>query len=190
MSFANPGFFEVILIKYLEAPLTGPLYRRYVESLGLKGDEKVLDFGSGFGGNARYIAQALQTGGGRLTCVDISEYWLDEAGTRLKEYSNIDFKLGEITKLDIEDRSFDVIVVHFMLHDIGEDSRQEVARTLALKLKDTGKLFVREPTRKKHGMQPEQIRQLLAGAGLKETWYNLTKSILSGPAYFGIYIKQ
>ena len=190
MSFAKPNFFEVILIKYLEAPITEPFYRRYAESLGLKGDEKVLDFGSGYGGNARHIARILQKGDGRLSCVDISEFWLDVVKKKLKEYSNIDFKAGEISSLEIEDSCFDTIVVHFTLHDIEEDSRQEVARALARKLKDTGRLFIREPTKKKHGMQPEEIRELMTGAGLKETWYNLSKAMLSGLTYAGIYVKQ
>ena len=190
MSFAKPNFFEVILIKYLETPLAEPFYRRYVESLGLKGDEKVLDFGSGYGGNASHIARILQKGKGRLSCVDISEFWLSAVKKKLQKYSNIDFKAGEISGLDLEDSSFDVIVVHFTLHDIEKDSRQEVARALARKLKDTGKLFIREPTKKKHGMQPEEIRELMTEAGLKETWYNLSKAMLSGMTYAGIYLKQ
>jgi len=190
MSFTKPSFFEDILIKYLEAPLTEPLYRRYVESLNLKGHEQVLDFGSGYGGNARHIAQILQKGEGRLTCVDISQFWLGVVKKKLKDYSNVDFKAGWISDLDLEDSFFDAIVVHFTLHDIEKDSRQEVAKTLARKLKETGKLFIREPTKKKHGMQPEEIRELMAEAGLKETWYNLSKTILSGPTYAGIYLKQ
>ncbi len=190
MSFTNPNFFEVILIKYLEDPVTRPLYKHYVNSLGLKGDEKVLDFGSGYGGNARHIAQVLQKGNGRLTCTDISEFWINVARKKLKEYSNIDFKVGELSSLDIEDSFFDAIIVHFTLHDIEKDSRQEATKALARKLKDTGNLFVREPTKKRHGMQPEEIRGLMTEAGLKETWYNFSKTMFLGPMYSGIYIKQ
>ena len=190
MSFTNPNFFEVILIKYLEDPVTRPLYKRYVNNLGLKGDEKVLDFGSGYGGNASHIARVLQKGNGRLTCADISEFWINVTRKKLKEYSNIDFKVGEISTLDIEDSYFDAIVVHFTLHDIEKDSRRKVMKVLARKLKETGKLFVREPTKKRHGMQPEEIRELMTEAGLKETWYNLSKTLFSGPMYSGIYIKQ
>lgn len=74
----EPGIIEVFLTVVL-GTLFGSMYREYVDRLGLKGSEHVLDFGSGSGNLALFIALRLTQGGGRLTCVDISKKSMDVA---------------------------------------------------------------------------------------------------------------
>ena len=80
--------------RLLYDPLRAGYLRRLVASLELTGMERVLDFGSGAGSEAVYLAQALQRGG-RLTCLDVSPTWLAEARRRLRRFTNVEFLLGE-----------------------------------------------------------------------------------------------
>jgi ubiquinone/menaquinone biosynthesis C-methylase UbiE len=183
----KPSLWEIFIYHYLASPL----YKKYVKSLGLKGNEKVLDFGSGMGTEAKHIAKILDKGNGYLTCVDVSQAWMEEAKKRLKKYSNVDFQLGQIETLPIGDNFFDVIVMHFVLHHIEKEQRQAKLKLLASKLKTNGKVFIREPMHESHGLPLEDIRNLMQKAGLKETSFKMTRSVLRGnKMYEGVYEKM
>ena len=55
------------------------LYKNYIRTLNLKGNERVLDFGSGSGAGSKHLAKILQKSGGHITCIDISKYWTEKA---------------------------------------------------------------------------------------------------------------
>jgi len=165
-------------------------YKRYVESFGLTGSEWVLDYGSGSGRIARHIAERLAPEGGHLTCVDVSTVWMDVVKKRLKQYSNVDFKLGDIASLDIPDDAYDVVVVHFVLHHVDADVRQKNVSILSQKLKKGGRLFIRDPIREEHGTPAHEIRQLMANAGLHEREFHMEKSFHMGPRYSGAFFKE
>ena len=59
--------------------------------MNLSGHEHVLDFGSGAGPSASYIAIKLSKGDGELTCLDISPTWITVIKARLADYKNINF---------------------------------------------------------------------------------------------------
>ena len=65
--------------------------------------------------------------------------------------------------------SFDVVLVHWMLHDVPPWDRPSIVAELARLLRPGGRLFSREPTGAKHGMPAEQAREVYAAAGLVET---------------------
>ncbi len=56
-----------------------------------------------------------------------------------------------------------------MLHDVPPWDRPAIVAELARLLRPGGRLFLREPTGKKHGMPAAQARELFAAAGLTET---------------------
>ena len=167
---------EDILKGFLGGPL---LYNPYYRTFGLKGDEKVLDFGCGGGAGSRCLANLLNENG-YLTCVDVSRYWITKASKRLEKYSNVECKSWDIRELDISDSSFDVISTIHVIHDIAPAERQDIVNVLSQKLKTGGVLFIREPTKKSHGMPVNEIRALLADAGLKEIEHKETKSEYMG----------
>ena len=158
----------------------GPLlYNPYFKTFGLKGNERVLDFGCGGGAGSRCLANLLNEDG-HLTCVDVSSHWIAKATKKLDKYSNVECKSGDIRELDISDYSFDVISAIHVIHDIAPAERQDIAKVLSQKLKAGGLLFIREPIKKSHGMPVEEIRALLTGEGLKEIKHKETKSEYTG----------
>ncbi len=165
-------------------------YKRYAESFGLTGSEWVLDYGSGSGRITRHIAARLAPRGGHLTCVDVSTVWMDVVKRRLKQYPNVDFKLGDIASLDIPDDAYDVVVVHFVLHHVNADVRQKNVSILSQKLKKGGRLFFRDPIREEHGTPVHEIRQLMSNAGLHERAFQMEKSLHMGPRYSGVFVKD
>jgi ubiquinone/menaquinone biosynthesis C-methylase UbiE len=181
--FENPTTLFILEDK-LKGLLGGPLlYNPYFKTFGLKGNERVLDFGCGGGAGSRCLANLLNKDG-HLTCIDLSGYWIAKARKRLEKYSNVECKSGDIRELDIPDSSFDVISAIHVVHDIAPAERQDTVKTLSQKLKALGLFFIREPVKKSHGMLVEEIRTLLSDAGLNEIEHKETKS-----EYIGKYQK-
>jgi len=112
--------------------------------------------------------------------VDVSDYWIAKAAKRLRKYSNVECKAGDIRVLDIPNSSFGVISVVHVLHDIAPPDRQDTVQALSRKLKAGGRLFIREPIGKSHGMPAEEIRSLLSNGGLVEARHEQTKSEYTG----------
>jgi ubiquinone/menaquinone biosynthesis C-methylase UbiE len=165
-----------VLEDALKGLIGGPLlYDSYFNTFELKGDEKVLDFGCGGGTGSRSLLKFLNQNG-HLTCVDTSNYWIDKARKRLSKYRNVELHAGDIRELNIPDSEFDVITVFHVIHDIPPAERPETVKAMARKLKKNGTVFIREPTKKSHGMSADEIRVLFSQAGFKETSRNESKS--------------
>jgi ubiquinone/menaquinone biosynthesis C-methylase UbiE len=93
----------------------------------------------------------------------------------MRGFQNVDFKLGDIVTLDVQDESYDIVTIHFVLHEIEESVRQEKVNTLARTLKSDGAMFVREPVSERHGMPPDEIRTLVSSTGLLEVRFTIAK---------------
>ena len=154
-------------------------YNPFLSLFNLKGNENVLDFGSGGGAGTRCILDKLNPGGS-VTCIDSSAYWMNRARKRLKKYRNVRFAQGDIRSLDIPDLSFDVISIIHVIHDIPPVERESIIQSLGKKLKTSGALFVCEPTRESHGMAVEEIRTHMDKADLREVRFINKKSSFIG----------
>jgi SAM-dependent methyltransferase len=189
----EPSRFQVWESLFVSGTMLKPAYRRFVERMGLSGNERVLDFGSGSGAEAVHLAGRLSKGG-HLTCLDISRTWLETARKRLKDYTNVSFLLGDITALNIPPGSFDSVAVHLVLHDIPAEARPAVVKELARVMKKGARLHIREPLGDSHlgeGMTAAEVRSLLAGAGLRETSSRFEKLVLwFWATYEGVYEKR
>lgn len=166
----------------------GFVYKPYIDSLKLKGNEKVLEFGCGSGNLSKFVINKLSNKG-FLTCIDNSNYWLSKAKTKLNRYKNIEFRLGDITKLNLK-FCYDIAIIHYVLHDINQDIRLKTIKTLKTKLKKNSKIYIKEPTRKNHGMPAKEIENLMLLSGLKKI---SSKEIYSLPLrshYVGIFEKK
>ncbi len=166
----------------------GFVYKPYIDSLKLKGDEKILELGGGSGNLSKFVISKLSNKGS-LTCIDNSTYWLSKAKAKLGGYKNIEFKLGDISKLNLK-FCYDVAIIHYVLHDINQNIRLRTIKTLKTKLKKNGKIYIKEPTRKNHGMPAKEIENLMLSSGLKKI---SSKEIYSLPLrshYVGIFEKK
>ncbi|RCX21099.1 methyltransferase family protein [Anaerobacterium chartisolvens] len=160
------------------------VYQAFADCLPLNGNERVLDFGCGMGTVAYYAAKKLTHG--HLTCLDISERWLNACRKTLRSYGNITFLQSE--SLALSKDSFDVAYCHFVLHDISEDELERVIPALAKSLKSDGVLVFREPLNQaeKLSVIKRQIEQ--NGLSLKDS--RVTDIPLIGNALESIYTKQ
>ncbi len=169
--------------------LASPLYKRYVDSLHFNGNERLLDFGCGGGTLTGHLARKLENG--QVVGVDISEYWIKKARKRLKGFGNVELMQGNITEMELNNfDSFDIIFIHFVLHEIDGAKRQfATAESLAEKLKPKGEFIIREPTSAGHGMSSSEITDLMNKAGLREIRGESQRSIFLGPMYLGTFQK-
>ncbi len=187
VEFQNPKTSDFVVheIAYV---LMGGFYGRYAKSLALRGDERVLELGSGGGALSQRLLRYL-TDGGSLTCVDTSAAWMDRARRRLAKAGNVHFHCGDLAGLDIPDASHDVAVIHLMLHDVPEENRHDLVSALAAKLKPSGRLAIREPIGRRHSLPEPELKELLSAAGLTEIGAKHTKNIWMGELYEGVWEK-
>jgi ubiquinone/menaquinone biosynthesis C-methylase UbiE len=185
----EPGRGEVLAAPLFTNLLLSPLYRRYVDQMSLRGDEQVLDYGCGSGAAARHLAKRLQVDGGRLTCMDVSERWQRAAKKALRAYPDVEYRCGDVRTMGLPAASFDVVLVHWMLHDVHPKDRPSIVVELARLLRPGGRLFSREPTAAKHGMPTAQAREAFSAAGLTETHASEGKLPILGEHYRAVWTK-
>jgi SAM-dependent methyltransferase len=186
----EPGRAEVLAARYVNNLVLSPLYRRYVDEMALRGDERVLDYGSGAGAAARHLAPRLAAGGGHLTCVDVSARWQETLRAVLRAYPDVEMRLGDVRSMELPKEGFDVVLMHWMLHDVPPWDRPSIVARLAHLLRPGGRLFSHEPTSRKHGMPAAEVRRLLAAAGLTEIGADEGKKVILGPYYRAVWLRR
>lgn len=167
--------------------LSRRFYGEFFDLLELNGNEKILELGAGQGNLSSLISDRLT--GGKLSCINISDYWHNRIRKRLGERSNIEFLLGDIRDMELG-RGYDLGIVHYILHDIEETKRASTMRALVSKIKEGGKIFVREPTAKRHGMDSEEVRNIMKGINCEEVYFKLTPSWLMNHPCQAVYLKN
>jgi SAM-dependent methyltransferase len=182
----EPPALEVWLTLGLGLTVLSPYYRGFARSLRLRGDERLLDFGSGSGICTRHIAARLQRGG-RLDCVDVSSGWIKVLRKTLSRYKNVSCHLGHITQLDLPKAAFDLVVSHFVLHDIPGAERPAVVQALGQRLKPAGQFILREP--QGEGLSGEELIRLADSTGF-QPGHIATRKIGLGAVYDACFIKE
>jgi ubiquinone/menaquinone biosynthesis C-methylase UbiE len=180
----EPSQLEIYLTKLAFLVCGKSVYKTFADRLPLGGGEQVLDFGCGMGTVAYYVAKKLPRG--HLTCLDISERWLNACRKTLRKFKNITFMHSDASALGKE--SFDTVYCHFVLHDIPDSELEGVIPALAKSLKPDGALVFREPLLEAKKLNI--IKRLLQQNGLTPKDSRVVDIPLMGNALESIYIKK
>ena len=152
----------------LFCPIYGKAYyKELLKALKLSGSELILDFGSGAGVLAKKIIRDLSDGG-KLTCLDLSEAFLNRVRKKLRKYSNVDFIWGDIRELSIPPNSFDRITISWVIHHLPKDEISDILQSIVKTLKPDGKVYVIEFLTPPHGISETDLFELFSGVGLSE----------------------
>lgn len=146
----------------------------------LKEDETVLDLGSGAGFDC-FLASKIVGPKGKVIGVDMTAEMVERAEANAVKggYSNVEFRLGEIEALPIEDNTVDVIISNCVINLVPDKKKafQEAFRVL----KPGGRLMVSDIVLLK-GL-PQFVKQsikayvgCIAGAMSKDKYLDAIKS--------------
>jgi arsenite methyltransferase len=147
----------------------------------LKEGEVVLDLGSGAGFDCFLAAQKVGTTG-KIIGVDMTPEMLDKAraNARKGNYTNVDFRLGEIENLPVADNSIDVVISNCVIN-LAPDKKRVFSEAYRV-LKPGGRLMVSDivllkelPPVLKNSI--EAYVGCLAGASLKDDYLATIKSV-------------
>jgi len=121
----------------------------------LKAGEVVLDLGSGAGVDV-FLAANKVGATGRVIGVDMTKEMVDKAKNIARDhgYHNVEFSLGEIEKLPVEDESVDVIISNCVIN-LSPD-KHKVFQEAYRVLKSGGRLTVSDIV--SEGVLPDEIK--------------------------------
>ena len=143
-----------------------------------KGDI-VLDLGSGAGFDA-FLAAGIVGEKGKVIGVDMTPKMIEKAKNNAKQYGykNVEFKLGDIEKLPIENNSIDVIISNCVIN-LAPDKDKVFSESYRV-LKKGGKMFVSDivltgKLTEKQKSDEDLLTGCVAGALQKEDYINKIK---------------
>jgi arsenite methyltransferase len=103
------------------------------EYAGIKKGDTVIDLGSG-AGNDVFVTRSLVGTEGRVIGLDFTQEMIDKANTNKVKtgYTNVEFKLGEIESMPIDDDSVDVVISNCVLNLVPDKRKafKEINRIL------------------------------------------------------------
>lgn len=121
----------------------------------LKGDT-VVDLGSG-AGNDCFIARQLAGEDGKVIGIDMTEAMINKANENLKktDFTNVEFRLGDIENMPIENDSVDVVISNCVLNLVPDKEKafSEIYRIL----KPGGHISVSDVVLR--GILPDKIKE-------------------------------
>ena len=141
----------------------------------------VLDLGSGAGFDC-FLAAKKVGAKGKVIGVDMTPQMIKKARENAAKYNhkNVEFRLGEIEQLPVEDNSIDVIISNCVINLSPDKSR--VFKESYRVLKKGGSLFVSDMVLLKelsdvHRNDKDLIASCIGGAILKDQYLKLIKEV-------------
>lgn len=145
----------------------------------IKKGDTVLDLGSGAGFDC-FLAAKKVGESGLVIGVDMSEEMIERAKANADKYGhkNVEFRLGDIEELPVEDNSIDIIISNCVINLAPDKSKvfSEARRVL----KKGGKMYISdivllEPLSKEQRANEELLAGCVGGALLKNDYINIIK---------------
>lgn len=147
---------------------------------GIKEGDTVLDLGSGAGFDC-FLAAKKVGDTGKVIGVDFSEEMVSKAEENAKQLGckNVEFRLGDIEELPIDDHSVDVIISNCVIN-LAPDKAKVFAESFRV-IKPGGKMFVSDivllqniPEKTKN--DEELLAGCVGGAILKQKYLDIVKA--------------
>ena len=139
----------------------------------------VVDLGAGAGFDC-FLASKEVGKKGKVIGVDMTPEMVKKARDNAAKhgYENVEFRLGEIENLPLEDQSVDIIISNCVIN-LSPDKAQ-VFKNAYRVLKDGGRMFISdmvllEELSKEQKVDPELIAGCIGGAVLKEEYIRMLK---------------
>jgi len=145
----------------------------------IKSGDTVVDLGSG-AGNDCFVARSIVGEKGRVIGIDMTEAMIEKARSNAAKsgYTNVEFRLGDIEKLPIEDNMADVVVSNCVMNLV-PDKRKAFAETFRV-IKSGGHFSISDIVLQ--GELPDDLRKeatlyagCISGAVQKEEYLNIIK---------------
>lgn len=177
---------------YLHTTLRGKfvVWRKLLDSAGLRGDERLLDLGCGRGAVLLMAAGYLPNG--RAVGIDI---WSskDQSGNAMEVTQanataegvadRVELQTADMRKLPFEDGSFDVIVSNIAIHNIDSNAGRDQAIDEAWRvLRPGGRLLIADIGKSR------EYRKRLAALGARATRRNLGWRMWWGGPWVSTYL--
>ena len=147
----------------------------------IKERDTVLDLGSGAGFDC-FLASRKVGEKGKVIGVDMTPEMIERARNNAKKnnYKNVEFKLGEIENLPIENNSIDVIISNCVIN-LSPD-KNKVFKEAYRVLKKNGKMYVSDivllgELTKEQKNNPDLLSGCVAGALQKEDYIKIIKKV-------------
>lgn len=143
----------------------------------IKEGDIVLDLGSGAGFDC-FLAAKKVGSSGKVIGVDMAEEMIDRANTNAEKYGykNVEFRLGDIEKLPIDDDSIDVVISNCVINLAPNKSK--VFKEARRVLKKGGKMYISDIVLLKNLSDEEKnnddlIAGCVGGALLKDDYLKI-----------------
>lgn len=146
----------------------------------IKEGDVVLDLGSGAGFDAFLAAEKVGQKGSVIG-VDMTEEMIEKARTNAEKYRhmNIEFRLGDIEQLPVEDNSVDVIISNCVINL--SPNKGKVFSEAQRVLKNSGKLYISdivllEELSSEQRNDPDLLAGCVGGAELKDVYIDIMEN--------------
>jgi len=147
----------------------------------IKEGDVVLDLGSGAGFDCFLVARKVGKSG-KVIGVDMTKEMIDKSREIAKKYGydNVEFRLGDIDDLPVEDNSIDIVISNCVIN-LAPD-KLKVFKDAYRVLKDNGKMYVSdivllEELTEEQRNDRELIAGCVGGALLKDDYLNIVKKV-------------
>ena len=121
----------------LMSQLLDPMHRRYIESLGISRDARVLEVGCGNGSMSMWMAEHIAPAG-QIVAVDLDLSLVDDAHA-----SSVEFRQGDIVAGPVDPGCFDFVTARAVLHHVADANA--ATANLVTSLRPGGVILLIEP---------------------------------------------